>query len=97
MNQTSNFIDDLINEQGYQLSPVAVKLLVAVASELGNPDGFTARHRLNQKCPSFPLNHRTLANRDSLGTGPKEKILVGKQVFYRNYAILEALCRELSR
>lgn len=73
------------------LSPIAQKLIEAVEAELG--PGFTARHEVNQKSPSYPYKHRTIANRDSLGTGPKEKILIGKHVFYSNSSLV-AMLRE---
>jgi len=77
------------------LSPVAEKLIASVKTELG--DGFTARHKINTLSPSFPYNHRTLANRDSLGTGPAEKIFIGKHIFYSNQSILEMLIDDLSK
>lgn len=95
--QLSPTVSKLIRDGGYRLSPVAIKLVEAVAPELGNPDGFTPRHKLNQISPSFPYNHRTMANRDSLGTGPKDQINVGKHKFYRNLSILEILCKDLSK
>ncbi len=78
------------------LPDVARKLVIAVANDLGDPNGFTARHRLNTVSKSFPYNHRTIANRDSLGTGPQEKILVGNHMLHRNLSILEMLCEDLS-
>ena len=78
-----------------QLSPVAEKLIAAVEAELG--PGFTARHKINQVSKSFPYLHRTMANRDALGTGPKEKILIGKHIFYSNPSVLEMLRVDLSR
>jgi len=95
--QLSPALSMLINKGGYQLPPVAIKLIEAVASDLGDPNGFTPRHKLNQKSPSFPYNHRTIANRDSLGTGPKERLLIGKYMFHRNLSILEMLCEDLSK
>jgi len=67
-----------------------------VESEIGST-GFTPRHRINQASPSFPYNHRTMANRDSLGTGPKDQINVGKHKFYGNLSILAMLCEDLSK
>ncbi|OPY81309.1 MAG: hypothetical protein A4E70_01327 [Syntrophus sp. PtaU1.Bin005] len=90
-------IAKLIRDGGYQLSDVALMLIEAVAAELGNPDSFTARHKINKGSKSFPYNHRTLANRDSLGTGPKDHINIGKYKFYRNLSILEMLCKDLSK
>ncbi|ABC76492.1 hypothetical cytosolic protein [Syntrophus aciditrophicus SB] len=90
-------IAKLIRDSGYQLSDVALMLIEAVAAELGNPDSFTARHKINEISKSFPYHHRTLANRDSLGTGPKEHINIGKYKFYRNLSILEMLCKDLCK
>lgn len=77
------------------LNPIAEKLIAAVEAELG--DGFTARHKINRVSKSFPYNHRTMANRDSLGTGPKDKIMVGKHMFYSNLSVLEMLREDLSK
>ena len=79
------------------LPDVARKLVIAVANDLGDPNGFTARHRLNTVSKSFPYCNRTIANRDSEGTGPTEKILIGKHMFHRNLSLLEMLCRDLSK
>lgn len=91
--QLSPEIAKLITD--YQLEDVAKKLIEAVKAELGN--GFTPRHQVNKKSPSFPYNHRTMANRDCVGTGPREKILIGKHIFYSNSSILEMLCKDLSK
>jgi len=77
-----------------RLSPVAEKLIAAVEAELGSI-GFTARNKINDFSKTFPYDHRTLANRDVLGTGPKEKILIGKRIFYSNESILEMLREDL--
>lgn len=39
----------------------------------------------------IPYSPRTLANEDSLGTGPKEKIMCGRVVGYPRAALLEWL------
>jgi len=88
-------LSKMIRDGGYRLSNVAVKLIAAVEAEIGHT-GFTARHKINQASPSFPFNHRTMANRDSLGTGPMDQINVGKHKFYGNLSILEMLCQDLS-
>jgi hypothetical protein len=44
----------------------------------------------------LPISPRTLANEDSLGTGPHEKIMVGRVVGYPRAALIEWL-RERSR
>lgn len=79
------------------LPAVAKMLIIAVSAEIGNPTAFTPRHKINEVSKSFPYNHRTLANRDSEGTGPTEKILIGKHVFHRNLSLLEMLCKDLSK
>jgi len=89
-------LSKLIQERNFRLSDVAIKLVSAVESEIGST-GFTPRHRINQASPSFPYNHRTMANRDSLGTGPKDQINVGKHKFYGNLSILAMLCEDLSK
>lgn len=70
------------------------QLIAAVDSELKSE--FPQRHKLNKESPSFPYNHRTMANRDSLGTGPKEAFMVGKHKIYRKAALLEMLRADLS-
>jgi len=84
-----------MNKDAGRLSHVAEEMIKAVEDELGS--GFTARHKINEASRSFPYNHRTMANRDSLGTGPKEKLLIGKYVFYSNASILDMLCEDLSK
>jgi len=79
------------------LPETAKKLIAAIADELGSPEGFTPRHKLNDVSRSFPYNFRTMANRDASKTGPKEKILVGKHMMYRNLSLLELLCEDLTR
>jgi len=44
----------------------------------------------------LPIAPRTVANEDSLGTGPREKIMVGRVVGYPKAAFIEWL-RERSR
>jgi hypothetical protein len=83
------------DKEASRLSPIAEKLIAAVEAELG--DGFTARHKINQAAKSFPYNHRTMANRDALKTGPKEKILIGKHIFYNNQSVLDMLRADLSK
>ena len=39
----------------------------------------------------LPIAPRTLANEDSLGTGPREKIMVGRVVGYPRAALIEWL------
>lgn len=93
--QISPTLLKLIQDGKYQLSDVAIKLISAVESEIGST-GFTPRHTINRKSSSFPYDHRTMANRDSLRTGPNEKILIGKHIFYSNLSLLEMLCEDLS-
>lgn len=94
--QISAVLSKLIQDRKFQLSDIAVKLISAVESEIGST-GFSPRHKINKISPSFPYDHRTMANRDSLGTGPKEKILVGKHIFHGNLSLLEMLCMDLSK
>lgn len=94
--QISPTLSMLIQERNFLLSDVAIKLISAVESEIGST-GFTPRHAINRKSSSFPYDHRTLANRDSLGTGPREKILIGKHIFYSNLSLLDMLCEDLSK
>jgi hypothetical protein len=50
-----------------------------------------ARHKLNKISPSFPLDHRSLANRDCLGLGVKGAVTIGGRVFYSKIALLDML------
>lgn len=77
------------------LSPIAERMIEAVNQELKG-DTFP-RHKINKLSPSFPYSHRTLANRDSLGTGCKETLTIGGRVFYTKSGILEMLRRDLAK
>lgn len=82
---------------GKQKIPEHIKeeLLAAVAAEIKGE--FVQRHKINDISPSFPYHHRTLANRESLGTGPKEAFMVGKHKMYAKSALLQMLRDDLSR
>jgi len=77
------------------LSPIAEKLLQAVADEIKGD--VIARHKINKLSPSFPYHHRTMANRDCLGTGVKEFITVGGRRFYLTKSLLDMLRADLSK
>jgi len=83
--------------ENYPLSGVGRKLISAIAGELGGPDSFTARHRINEISPSFPYSFRTLANRDAQGIGPDTKIMMGRFIMYNNLSLLEMLCKDLMK
>lgn len=70
------------------------QLISAIATEIKGE--FVQRHKLNLISPSFPYNHRTMANRDSLKTGPAGAFTIGKHKFYRKTALLEMLRSDLS-
>lgn len=75
------------------LPGVAQKLLAAVDREITTE--FFPRVALNTISPSFPWHHRTIANRMSRGTGPRESILVGKKRFISKVSLLEMLADDL--
>ena len=80
----------------HKLSPIAEKLIEAVAAEIKGD--VVARHKLNIVSPSFPLNHRSMANRDAIpGQGVKEFIMVGGRRFYSKSSLLEMLRTYLSK
>ena len=68
------------------LSPVAEKLIDVIA-----------RHKLNNTSPSFPYNHRTMANKDSKKQGPAEFLIVGGRCFYTKKSLLNFLRVDLER
>lgn len=70
------------------------QLIATIGSEIKGE--FVQRHKLNEVSPSFPYHHRTMANRDSLGTGPKEAFMLGKHVTYSKKALLDMLAADLS-
>lgn len=70
------------------------QLIAAVDAELKSE--FPQRRKLNKESPSFPYHHRTMANRDSLGTGPKNAFMVGKHKVYRKASLLDMLRADLS-
>lgn len=73
---------------------VIKQLIDAIDSELKGE--FVLRHKLNELSPSFPYKHRTMANRDSLKTGPKGAFQVGKHIVYPKNSILQMLRDDLS-
>lgn len=77
------------------LSPVAEKLIETVAAEIKGD--VIARHKLNNISPSFPYNHRTMANRDSKKLGPAEFLIVGGRRFYTKKSLLDFLRADLER
>jgi hypothetical protein len=77
------------------LSPVAEKLIEAVAAEIKGD--VIARHKLNNTSPSFPYNHRTMANKDSKKQGPAEFLIVGGRCFYTKKSLLNFLRVDLER
>ncbi len=70
------------------------QLIAAIDAEIKGE--FVQRHKLNELSPSFPYHHRTMANRDSLKTGPRDAFSVGKHKVYRKAALLEMLRSDLS-
>lgn len=78
-----------------ELSPIAEKLLRAVDDEIKGD--VIARHKLNKLSPSFPYSYRTLANRDCIGTGVKEFIMIGGRRFYIKNSLLEMLRDDLTK
>lgn len=79
------------------LSDTGIKLITAIAGEIGGPKVFVQRNKINTVSKSFPYDHRTMANRDVLKTGPTEKILVGKHILYGGLSLLEMLCKDLMK
>lgn len=77
------------------LSPVAERILEAVANEIRGE--VIPRHKINKISPSFPFSHRTLANRDSAGTGCKETLIIGNRMFYTKAGILDMLRSDLAK
>ena len=54
------------------------------------PSSFVSRSEIG-RFSGGAINPRTLANQDSLGTGPKNRIHVGKKVIYKVSDIIEWL------
>lgn len=82
------------------LSPVAQKLIDAVTNELKGE--IVPRHKINKLSPSFPFNHRTMANKDSLkidgvSTGVKEFIMVGGRRHYVRSSLIAWMRAVLSK
>lgn len=75
------------------LSPISEQLITAVDSEIKS--NVVARHKLNSISPSFPYNHRTMANKDSKKLGPTESFMVGGKRFYTKKALLNFLRSDL--
>lgn len=71
------------------------RLLAAISAEIKGE--FVQRHRINDESPSFPYRHRTLANRDSAGTGPKGAFNIGKYRVYLKSALIDMLREDLMR
>jgi hypothetical protein len=71
------------------------QLIAAINTEIKGE--FIPRSKINQQSPSFPYNHRTLANRDSLHTGVKGAFMVGKHIIYPKIALIEMLREDLSK
>lgn len=70
------------------------KLIAAIAAEINAE--FVPRHEINERSPSFPYDHRTMANRDSMGTGPQGSFTVGKHKMYHTPRLIEMLRSDLS-
>jgi len=70
------------------------QLIAAIDAEIKGE--FVQRHKLNEISPSFPYHHRTMANRDSLKTGPAGAFTIGKHKVYRKAALLNMLRSDLS-
>lgn len=70
------------------------QLIAAIDAEIKGE--FIQRHKINKLSPSFPYHHRTMANRDSLKTGPRDAFTVGKHKVYRKTALLDMLRADLS-
>jgi hypothetical protein len=77
------------------LSPIAEMLIQAVDSELKGD--IIPRHKLNILSPSFPYNHRTMANRDNLKTDVREFIVLRGRRFYVKRSLLKMLREDLSK
>jgi len=70
------------------------KVVRAIEKEL--PEVFP-RHKINKLSPSFPWAKGTMQNRDSDGSGVKEKFMIGKHVFYTRDSTLDLVRKELSK
>jgi len=77
------------------LSPIAEKLMATIESEIKTD--VIARHKINIISPSFPLGHRTMANRDALKIGPKEFQLISGKIYYTKSSLLENLRTYLAK
>lgn len=77
------------------LSPIAEKLIEAVDAEIKSD--VIARHKLNLFSPSFPYNHRTMANKDSKNQGPQEFFIAYNQRFYTKKSLLDFLRNNLKK
>jgi len=75
-------------------SQLIEKIIAAVGREL--PEIFP-RHKINKLSPSFPWAKGTMQNRDSEGTGVKERFMIGKHVFYTRDSTLDLVRQELSK
>ena len=75
-------------------SQIIEKVIEAVGQELSS---IVPRHKINKQSPSWPYSKGTMQNRDSDGSGVKERFMVGKHVFYFREKCLEFLRDELSK
>jgi hypothetical protein len=86
-------------EETPQLSPLAEMLIRAVDKEIV-PEVF-ARHNINKLSPSFPYNHRTMANRDSSKKDDvvrvKNTTVIGGRPYYSKQSLLAMLREDLAR
>lgn len=67
------------------------QVLAAIAAELP-PVIFRNWHRWREVLPMAP---RTVANDDSIGEGPKEKVFMGRNAGYPKQAFLEYLRKRI--
>ncbi len=79
----------------HELSAIAEKLIQAVENEIKAE--IFPRHTINKLSPSFPYNHRTLANRDALNTGISEFLMLGGRRFITKKSTIDFLRRELAK
>lgn len=78
-----------------ELSAIAEELIRAVENEI-KAEVFP-RHAINKLSPSFPYNHRTLANRDAQKSGVSDFLMLGGRRLITKKGVLDFLRAELSR
>jgi hypothetical protein len=69
------------------------RLISAIDTELKGD--MILRHKINELSPSFPWNHRTLANWESAGIGVQESLAAGKFRLYSKSSLLQLVRRRL--